>query len=150
MGEKKRRGATARGFVCLALAMALVACNSRKAEQCARLRTALLAQARMHDELSEHVRDASTCEAQALNLKARVAELRALQVSDRALADALRHYLTGMEGLAEAYDRAAQAHRARENGTKATELQDLAASLLAHADAVDRAGLSLLHVCRGP
>jgi len=147
MGEKKRRGATAKGFVFLAVAMALVACNSRKAELCARLRTALMAQARLHDELSEHLRDARACEAQSQHLKARVAELRALKVSDAALADALRHYLTGMEGLADAYGRAA---RARENGSGDTELQALAASLLAHADAVDRAGLSLLHVCRGP
>lgn len=147
MGERKRRGATTRGFVCLAWAMALVACSPRKAEHCARLRTVLLAQARMHDEFSEHLRDARACETQALYLKARVAELRALQVSDAALAEALRHYLTGMEGLAEAYGRAARAHQ---NGTGAAELQSLAASLLAHADAVDRAGLSLLHACRGP
>jgi hypothetical protein len=141
-----------RVLVCLALATALVCCNSRKVEQCARLRTVLLAQSRTHDELSEHLRDAQSCEAQALRLKAQVAELRALHVLDTALADALRHYLTGLEALADAYGRVARAHRSRPDGAGATtpnELQALAAGLLAHADAVDRASLSLLHVCRG-
>jgi hypothetical protein len=131
--------------------MALVSCGARRAELCARLRTALLAQARTHAELSEHLRDAKSCEAQALRLQAQVAELRALQVSDPALADALRHYLTGIEHLAAAYGRAAQAHRTRTAGSgdaTLTELQALTASLLAHADAVDRASLSLLHLCQ--
>lgn len=151
MGERKRRGATTRALVCLALAMALASCGARRAELCARLRTALLAQARTHAELSEHLRDAKSCEAQALRLQAQVAELRALQVSDTALADALRLYLTGVEDLAEAYGRAAQAHRTRTGGseeTTLTELQALTVKLLAHADAVDRASLSLLNLCQ--
>jgi len=135
------------------LAVTLLSCNSRKAELCARLRTALLAQARTYDELSEHLRDAGACEAQALRLKAQVAELRALQVSDAALADALRHYLAGVESLADAYGQVARAHRFRASGagdSPVTELQVHAARLLAHSGAVDRAGLSLLHLCRGP
>jgi hypothetical protein len=139
-----------RGFACLALALALVSCNSRKVEQCARLRTVLLAQSRTYAEFSEHLRDASACEAQALRLKAQVAELRALHVLDTALADALRHYLTGLEALADAYGRVAQAQRSRPDGAPTpSELQALAARLLAHTDAVDRAGLSLLDDCRG-
>lgn len=152
MRRNRGRGGWPRALVCLTLGAALTSCGSRKAEQCARLRTVLLAQSRTSYELSEHLRDARSCEAQALRLKAQVAELRALHVLDTALADALRHYLTGVEALAEEYGRAAEVHRARPDGSGAptpNELQALAVGLLAHADAVDRASLSLLHVCRG-
>ena len=152
MGREKT-GRWERALVWGALVLALTSCGSGKVEACARLRPVLLAQFRTHAELAEHLRDAGTCEAQAQRLRAQVATLRALSVSDARLSSALSHYVDGVEGLAGAYGEAARAQRDRPEGAlrlSPVELRNLASRLTAHVTEVDSAGLSLLGACGEP
>lgn len=137
---------------CLVLAATLVACESRKTDLCARLHTVLLAQTRALDEIPEHLRRPELCDAQEQHLRARVAELRALDVRDPQLAEALGRYVQDVETLADAYARVAAVHRSHPDGAvdaSTGELVSLGARLMAHAQQVDTTGHALRQLCDG-
>jgi hypothetical protein len=136
----------------LVLAATLVSCDSRKADLCARIHTVLLAQTRALDEIPEHLRRPEQCDTQAQRLRERVAELRALEVHDARLAEALGRYTQDVETLADAYTRVAAVHRSRPDGAvdaSTGELVSLGAQLMVHAQAVDQTGHALRQFCDG-
>lgn len=137
---------------CLVLVATLVSCESRKSALCERLHTVLLAQTRALDEIPEHLRRPELCETQEQRLRERVAELRALDVRDPRLAEALVRYEHDVETLADAYARVAAVHRSSPDGAvdaSTGELVSLGARLMVHAQQVDTTGHALRQFCDG-
>ncbi|MBZ4421575.1 hypothetical protein [Myxococcus sp. RHSTA-1-4] len=94
----------------LALALGLgPACTPRKDNECAEVQARVLGEIRVVDGFHDHLHDGEAITRHARRLRAVSAELRALDIRDARLKDAVEDYCTSIDHLANAWAQLADA-----------------------------------------
>jgi hypothetical protein len=94
-------------------AASLAACSTMRGELCTAVHTRVLEELRTTDGAPHHVSDPWACERHARRLRALAEELRALDIQDSALREAVAAYRLEVAQLAEAYERLVAAYKAQ-------------------------------------
>ncbi len=124
----------------------LSACVTQRSDLCATLHTRMLEEMRTTEEAPRHVSDAWACRKHEQRLRQLARELRAMEVQDAKLRQAVEDYRMALERLAQDYARLLEAHR--KQGPPAEQvLEVLGSRLMEHADAVSSARARLRNAC---
>jgi predicted RNase H-like nuclease (RuvC/YqgF family) len=135
----------------LLLAGTLVACGTLRADLCATVYARTLEEERTTEEVPRHLSDPQACALRAERLRRLVGELRALEIRDATLRQAVERYLNEVEELAKGYALLSAAYHAPEaaTGEALRRREALGEHLVEHVAEVDRARSILRRTCRG-
>ncbi|QSQ21230.1 hypothetical protein JY651_39535 [Pyxidicoccus parkwayensis] len=131
----------------------VLACRPRKQDECARVQAHVLEETRVMDGFHDHVHDAQFVVQHARRLREVSAGLRALDIQDADLRDAVVRYHTSLDRLAEAWIQAAEQHAERlaDGGADAGPGNDgtvtLTVLMSTHAAALNGARSAVSDVC---
>lgn len=95
------------GLLCLG---AVLACRPRKQDECARVQARVLQEVRVVDGFHDHVHDVESVLIHSRRLREVSAGLRALEIQDAELRDAVVRYHTSIDRLADAWAQVAELH----------------------------------------
>ncbi|MFY2558974.1 hypothetical protein ACN469_15195 [Corallococcus terminator] len=146
---KSGRRALAWGLCCLSLA---AACQHRREESCASVQALVLEELRVTDGFRDSQHDAHSLALNASQLEELSSRLKALQVGDAALREAVRRYGADLDVLAQSYAGIARVRARPEREVAATDDGQVGpgVSLATHEDAVNAARSAISRLCAGP